>query len=201
MIVVGSHSTQRFEWLRLGGVGRYVAQTAHVPVLVARPMEDRDVDRPMRVLVTCDRRSPDRCPKSFIERLAWPPGTQGEVLSVYESYLGEIPEWLRENLARESGVATPANYELFAEEKKHAHEELNAWCKSLPAAFHCQPAELMEGHPADRICEKLKSAPYDLVVVGSHHHNPLARLLLGSTSYAVLNHAPCSVLVIRDQNA
>ena len=104
-------------------------------------------------------------------------------------------------MARESGVTTAANFELFAEEKKRAHEDLNAWCRNLPAAFHCQPAELAEGHPADKICEKLRSAPYDLVVVGGHHHNPLARLLLGSTSYAVLNHAPCSVLVIRDKNA
>ncbi|MCA9152634.1 MAG: universal stress protein [Planctomycetales bacterium] len=198
LIVVGAHSSQKFEWLKLGGVSRYVAQSSHVPVLIVRPDQRSDPTRPMRVLITCDRRSPASCPKPFLERLAWPQGTHGEVMSVFESYLGEIPEWLRENLARESGASSAANYDMFAREKHEAQDQLNAWCRSLPAAFHCQPAELVEGHAADKICEKLKSGGYDLAVVGAHHHNSLARLLLGSTSDAVLNHAPCSVLVIRD---
>lgn len=37
----------------------------------------------------------------------------------------------------------------------------------------------------------------DLLVVGSHGHRPVARMLLGSTSTAVAAHAPCPVLVVR----
>jgi nucleotide-binding universal stress UspA family protein len=37
----------------------------------------------------------------------------------------------------------------------------------------------------------------DLVVVGSHGHRGLRRAILGSTTEAVVRHAPCSVLVVR----
>ena len=39
--------------------------------------------------------------------------------------------------------------------------------------------------------------PQDLLVVGSHGHRPVARMLLGSTSTAVAAHARCPVLVVR----
>jgi len=37
----------------------------------------------------------------------------------------------------------------------------------------------------------------NLIVVGSHGHKGLLRLLLGSVAESVVRHAPCSVLVIR----
>ena len=37
----------------------------------------------------------------------------------------------------------------------------------------------------------------DVVVLGSHGHGWLQRVLLGSVSHHVLQHAPCPVLVMR----
>lgn len=37
----------------------------------------------------------------------------------------------------------------------------------------------------------------DLVVVGSHGRTGLSRLMLGSVAMAVVNHAPCPVVVVR----
>jgi len=37
----------------------------------------------------------------------------------------------------------------------------------------------------------------DLIVVGTHGHTGIARLLLGSSASATLRHAPCDVLVVR----
>lgn len=39
--------------------------------------------------------------------------------------------------------------------------------------------------------------PGDLLVLGSHGHRPVARMLLGSTSTTVAMHAGCSVLVVK----
>lgn len=39
--------------------------------------------------------------------------------------------------------------------------------------------------------------PGDLVVLGSHGHRPVARMLLGSTSTTVATHATCPVLVVK----
>lgn len=42
-----------------------------------------------------------------------------------------------------------------------------------------------------------RCGPSDLLVVGTHGHRPVARMLLGSVSTAVAAHAPCPVLVVR----
>jgi len=57
--------------------------------------------------------------------------------------------------------------------------------------------ELLTGSPESRIVEKAEEINSDLIVVGSHGYNKWERLLLGSVSDSVIHHAPCSVLVVR----
>lgn len=58
-------------------------------------------------------------------------------------------------------------------------------------------AEVLFGSPGSRIVETARDFGAELIVVGSHGHNRLERLLLGSVSDSVVHHAPCSVLVVR----
>ncbi len=118
-------------------------------------------------------------------------------MTVYETYMGEVPEWLQETLVRESGLSTGDRFEPFAEDKHRANDQISQWCEDLPPSFRCVPAELVEGHAASAILDKLKSEPYDLVIVGARRQGIIGRMLLGSTSYAILSHAPCSVLIVR----
>jgi nucleotide-binding universal stress UspA family protein len=53
------------------------------------------------------------------------------------------------------------------------------------------------GNPAPMIVEEAKHWNADLIVVGSHGFGFWNRLLLGSVSNAIVQHAPCSVLVVR----
>jgi len=57
--------------------------------------------------------------------------------------------------------------------------------------------EVLYGSPESRIVETAESLPADLIILGSHGYNRWERLLLGSVSNSVLQHAPCSVLVVR----
>lgn len=59
-------------------------------------------------------------------------------------------------------------------------------------------AKLVEDHPAAAIIEEAGDA--DLVVVGSRGRGGFRSLLLGSTSRAVVQHAPCPVAVIRHRD-
>jgi nucleotide-binding universal stress UspA family protein len=54
-----------------------------------------------------------------------------------------------------------------------------------------------EGVVVDEILSHLEQHPTDLLVVGSRGLSMARRLLLGSVSSALVNHAPCPVLVIR----
>jgi nucleotide-binding universal stress UspA family protein len=58
---------------------------------------------------------------------------------------------------------------------------------------------LLRGRPASMIVEEARDMPADLVVVGHRGHGPWESMLLGSVSAEVVDHAPCPVLVARDE--
>jgi nucleotide-binding universal stress UspA family protein len=53
------------------------------------------------------------------------------------------------------------------------------------------------GSPPRAIVEEAETWGADLIVVGSHGYGFWGRIIIGSVSQAVINHAPCSVLVVR----
>jgi nucleotide-binding universal stress UspA family protein len=56
---------------------------------------------------------------------------------------------------------------------------------------------VLRGSPEQQIVEEAKKWNADLIVVGSHGRGFWGRML-GSVSDAVVHHAPCSVLVVRN---
>lgn len=60
--------------------------------------------------------------------------------------------------------------------------------------------EVAVGAPEQILIEEAKEWNADLVVVGSHGRGFWGRMLLGSTTDALVHHAPCSVLVVRKPN-
>jgi len=52
------------------------------------------------------------------------------------------------------------------------------------------------GHPADVLVDEAKETGADMIVVGNRGLNAAKRLVLGSVSTNVVNHAPCDVLVV-----
>lgn len=59
--------------------------------------------------------------------------------------------------------------------------------------------ELVFGDPADLIVERAGALGAELIVLGSRRLSRLDRLLLGSVGTAVVQRAPCSVLVARQR--
>jgi nucleotide-binding universal stress UspA family protein len=62
-------------------------------------------------------------------------------------------------------------------------------------------AALAFGDPAEQIRQQAQEMNADLVVVGSRALNAIERLVRASVSSAVVQHASCSVLVVRSPNA
>jgi nucleotide-binding universal stress UspA family protein len=56
---------------------------------------------------------------------------------------------------------------------------------------------VLEGNPADVICDHAGGMGFDLVVVGSRGKQATERTIIGSVSSRVVACAPCSVLVVR----
>lgn len=58
-------------------------------------------------------------------------------------------------------------------------------------------AEALLDHPAEGLLRRAESWKADLLVLGCHGRTALGRLLMGSVTRQVLNHAPCDVRITR----
>jgi nucleotide-binding universal stress UspA family protein len=84
--------------------------------------------------------------------------------------------------------------ELEQEQRQASDSDVH----ELDALLAITAEHLVEtGEPGPTICAVAERVGADVVVVGSHGHGLLQRVLMGSVSTHVLHHAPCPVLVIR----
>lgn len=56
--------------------------------------------------------------------------------------------------------------------------------------------EVLEGPLIDTLIECVKAKEADLLVLGSHGHGVVARILLGSTAQRIINHAAVPTLIV-----
>ncbi|MGD9974870.1 MAG: universal stress protein [Desulfatirhabdiaceae bacterium] len=63
--------------------------------------------------------------------------------------------------------------------------------------FVISEIKVVFGHPVEEIISESTSAPYDLVVMGTHGHGVLAGAMLGSTAMRVVRRSVVPVTVVR----
>jgi nucleotide-binding universal stress UspA family protein len=96
------------------------------------------------------------------------------------------------------GDRTHATEALESALTEPARERGEALVADERAAGRAVEFHLLQGQPADVITELAASEHADLVAVGTHGRRGVRRLVLGSVAAAIVRHAPCSVLVVRD---
>lgn len=197
LIVMGARGLTGLQRLLLGSVSRAVVHAGRYPVWVARPPV---VDAPPspRVLVACDCADSAKRPLSLLGKLTWPQGTQFTVMTVIASiFAGRVPDWLQQQ-ARSPDVE--AMVQAWAREHDEESRASQARLQEVVAAMGPPLAGaqtlVAEGEPAHLILSTADRNHSSLVVVGTRGHRPLGSAILGSTSEAVLNHAPSSVLLV-----
>ena len=86
--------------------------------------------------------------------------------------------------------------ELCAEQYKREHQSLlNLSAKLREEGVDAQ-AMLLKGDAAELILEKAEDLDVETIVMGSHGHGLLRKVLIGSVTEAVLRKAFCSVLIV-----
>jgi universal stress protein F len=78
----------------------------------------------------------------------------------------------------------------------YLHECARGIPDDLPAPISL---EVAVGVPWEAVCEAARRNEADLLVIGSHGYGGLDRLL-GTTAAKIVNHAPCSILVVRSRD-
>lgn len=126
---------------------------------------------------------------SLLNRIPFPGSTEVVVVNVleevYESAYGEhLGALVRE---------------VFDSDRRaKAQALLDDEADRLSKKFKSVSDRLLVGHAAREITGLASSENADLVALGARGMNALERFLLGSTSEKIVRHAPCSVLVARE---
>jgi nucleotide-binding universal stress UspA family protein len=109
----------------------------------------------------------------------------------------EIPWW--------SGFPEAGSPEVMpiyvdaANASRKQHDELaREMTAQLQTAGRAAEADRREGDAATEILAAASASKADLIVMGTHGRTGIARLVLGSVARNVLQHATCSVLIVRE---
>lgn len=68
--------------------------------------------------------------------------------------------------------------------------------KRVPARVRGR-THVLQGNPYSEITAAARRLNVDLIVISTHGHNGLKRMLIGSVAERVVRHAPCAVLTVR----
>lgn len=79
----------------------------------------------------------------------------------------------------------------------YAISMLNSVVEKLDCKDLQTEQKILVGEVNSKIIEAATDGHYDLIVMGHRGLNPIQRFFLGSVAKRVLEHAPCSVLIVR----
>ena len=108
------------------------------------------------------------------------------------------PEQEQASFATDLAAGRPAR--LLTRERAE-EQEARFDVDAMEAGLGHAEVRIERGDPGVVICEVAEEGGFDLIVVGSHGHGLLKRMLIGSVSTHVLHRAPCPVLVVREQDS
>ena len=86
---------------------------------------------------------------------------------------------------------------LAAELEKAAQAAVDRATEAGKKAGVPVTATIRHGMPADEVLAEAKEWGADVIVTSTHGRSGMARLLLGSVSTRLVNHAPCPVLLVK----
>lgn len=146
----------------------------------------------MKILLAVDGSSSSNEAIAEIIRRPWPEQTELKVITVFE-----IPF----TMGVEPWAASPM---YFDDMRKTAGDAANTILENSIKKLESAPnnklkitGEAIQGLPKQVIVEEAERWGANLIIMGSRGLDAWNRLLLGSVSNAVVNHAKCSVEIVR----
>jgi nucleotide-binding universal stress UspA family protein len=182
LIAVGTHGRTGLRRLLLGSVADQLVRAAHCPVLVARP------EREGAILAATDLTDPALPAIELAAAEAARTGLKLVVMHAMEMREGDAAMGILGALpALDTPETLAARRELASVIIQTALERVGAQGQVVIA----------EEDALRETLELAESLPAALIVVGTHGRSGLSRVVLGSMTARLIEHAPCSVLVAR----
>lgn len=188
LIVVGSRGHGTIESMLVGSVSAEVIDHATVPVLVARGHQVG------RVVLAWDGSSCATRAADLVH--GWPIFGHSQVRVVAVADIG-LP-WMTGFPEAGSAELMPLYLDAANAARRERDQLARGMTEQLQAAGLSAEEDRREGNAASEILGAARDSKADLIVMGTHGRTGLARLVIGSVARNVLQHAPCSVLVVRE---
>jgi len=99
-------------------------------------------------------------------------------------------------ITSEYGAVMVNIQEIISVSEASAQKQLEQRTKRLAKAGLAISSSLLTGAPVKCILAEAQSVKAAYIVIGSHGHNALYDLLVGSTAAGVIKRSPCPVLVV-----
>lgn len=199
LILVGARGVGGLVRFLLGSIAQATLRRSPCSVEIVRrtALDSAAVSRAMKILVAIDGSECSMAAVRSVARCPWPTGSQILLSSV-------VP--LVVPLAETMPLA-PAYYpspevtDTLQKEARGQAEQVVDRARQILTEAGIKPIAiepLPVGDPKQVILDQAENWGADLILVGSHGHRGIDRLMLGSVSEAVAMHAHCSVEVIRE---
>ena len=195
LVVMGSHGRSGIEKLILGSVSQAVLEMAPSAVLLAKYS---DIDNYQgisdfsRILVPYDGSVYSRDLVNWICQRQWPEGTQFRLAMAIEDFENSIDlDFAEEHIELVK--------EQWLDIKQRAFDILEEVALKIGEIAGNENVSLdaISGPPREVIWKEICKFKADCVAVGSHGRSGLDKIMLGSISLHVAQHAQCPVLVVR----
>lgn len=199
LVVLGTHGHTGLKRFLLGSVSEWILTEAPCSVLVVRKQTESSMKpaKCMNILIGTDGSADAKVAMEFVRHLKFPRSSHMTVCHVLENR-----DTIETELSARLGVTGKSNLRKLTTEIRRAREQegealVKANVVKLRGRGLTLEKSIAHGHPADQILNMTKRKKIDLLVVGSRGITGLRRLFLGSVSHKLVEHAPCSVLVVR----
>ncbi len=192
IVIAASYGLSGLKRFLLGTVVERMARTVSRPLLVVHPPkhpETRETDIPLefgKIVVGCSLPSDSSQSLKYAISLAVEFRAELHLLHAAEKPLDE-------------DIVNPAQAP-YGEVQQELQDRLcQGLAKLVPDDVFKQcnvETVLVKGVPGEGLSSHAAEIGADLIVIGVRHRSAIEKLLVGSTTEAVLRHAPCPVLVV-----
>jgi nucleotide-binding universal stress UspA family protein len=194
LVIVGSRGRSPFARLFLGSVSLELVHKAACPVRVARAGRSSSED-PVRILIASDGSPQAEAVIRSVARRSWPNNTEVRIVCVAQPVV-PTPVFLEGNLYAQEPVWN-AVQELDRLERARLEEAARNSAETLRSAGLVVSEIVVSGDPREVIIAEADRWNSDSIFIGARGLGRMERLLLGSVSSHVVNHAHCTVEVVR----
>jgi nucleotide-binding universal stress UspA family protein len=194
LVVIGSHGHSAVARFFLGSVSLELIHKAACSVRVARKTASAVCD-PVRIVIGSDGSVHAEAVIRAVATRSWPKNTEVHVVSVVQTLAPVTTSMDASTFAQEPAytVIREADERMRSRFESTAAEGVNILCRSGLVA----KSVVVDGDPREAILIAAEAVNADAIFLGARGLGRMQRLLLGSVSSYVVNHAPCSVEVVR----